>query len=212
MEPRITAYRMSKPQVTETGITANQLSGRAIGAIFFSGFGALWITLALYVKEILTVDRIIGVAATLAALLLTAFWLIRQSQRFPRLPENKAMCRAFHRINGAQWIAVFVVSFSFARLHLDAYVLSAITAIVGIHMFPLAKLFRYPLHNLTGAALVAWASASVLVVPVEHLQGVTAIGTGILLWISAAVTLALASKLAMQSTAVQSASQNSLCN
>jgi hypothetical protein len=31
--------------------TANQLSGRAIGALFFAGFGALWLLLALYVRE-----------------------------------------------------------------------------------------------------------------------------------------------------------------
>ncbi len=202
-------FRMT---MTEPGITANQLSGRAIGAIFFSGFGALWITLALYVKEILTVYRILGVASILAGLLLAAFWLIGQSRRFPKLPENKAVSRAFNRINGAQWVAVFVVCFAFGRLHLEAYMLSAITAIVGIHMFPLAKLFRYPLHNLTGAALVTWASASVLFVPVEQLQGATAIGTGILLWISAAITLALASKLAMQPAAAQPTGQNSLCN
>jgi hypothetical protein len=59
-------------------------------------------------------------------------------------------------------------------------------------MFPLAKLFRYPMHYVTGAALVAWASASVLLIPAEQLQGVTALGTGILLWVSAAITLAMA--------------------
>jgi hypothetical protein len=75
---------------------------------------------------------------------------------------------------------------------MDSYVLSAITAIVGIHFFPLAKLFRYPLHNLTGAVLVVWASATVLLIPTDHLQGVTALGTGILLWASAAITLTLA--------------------
>lgn len=195
--------------------TANQLSGRAIGSIFFSGFGALWIGLALYVRQTLTIDLTIGIGAGLAALLLTAFWLLRRSKHFPKLPEDKAMSRAFNRVNAMQWIAIAVVSFSFARLHIDAYVLSAITAIVGIHLFPLAKLFRYPLHNFTGAALVAWASASVLFVPVDHLQGVTAIGTGIILWISAAVTLSLAVKLANNPTngptSNQSPSQNGLC-
>ncbi len=191
--------------------TANQLSGRAIGSIFFSSFGALWIALALYIKQTLSIDLAIGIGAGLAALLLTAFWLMRRAKRFPRLPEDKAIGRAFNRINAIQWIAVAIVGFTFARLHIDVYVLSAITAIVGIHMFPLAKLFRYPLHNVTGAVLVAWASASVLFVPTDHLQSTTAIGTGIILWLSAAMTLALAIRLSIQPTNNQSSSQNGLC-
>ena len=191
--------------------TANQLSGRAIGSIFFSGFGALWIAIALYIKQTLSVDLAIGIGAGLAALLLAAFWLMRRAKLFPRLPEDKAMGRAFNRINAIQWIAVAIAGFTFARLHIDIYVLSAITAIVGIHMFPLAKLFRYPLHNLTGAVLVAWASASVLFVPADHLQSVTAIGTGIILWLSAAVTLALAIRLSIQPANNQSSSENGLC-
>ena len=191
--------------------TANQLCGRAIGSIFFSGFGTLWIALALYIKQTLSVDLAIGIGAGLAALLLAAFWLMRRAKHFPRLPEDKAMGRAFSRINAIQWVAVAIVGFAFARLHIDVYVLSAITAIIGIHMFPLAKLFRYPLHNLTGAVLVAWASASVLFVPADHLQSATAIGTGIILWVSAATTLALAVKLSIQPTNNQSPSQNGLC-
>ena len=191
--------------------TANQLCGRAIGSIFFSGFGALWIGLALYIKQTLSVDLAIGIGAGLAALLLTAIWLMRRAKLFPKLPEDRAMGRQFSRINAIQWIAVAIVGFAFARLHIDVYVLSAITAIVGIHMFPLAKLFRYPLHNVTGAVLVAWASASVLLVPTDHLQSATAIGTGIILWLSAATTLALAIKLSIQPTNNQSSSQNGLC-
>jgi hypothetical protein len=171
--------------------TANQLSGRAIGSIFFSGFGALWFGLALYIKQMLTVDLAIGIGAGLAALLLTALWLLRQAKHFPKLPEDCSMSREFNRINAMQWVAIAIAGFTFARLHIDAYVLSAITAIIGIHLFPLAKLFRYPLHNITGAVLVAWASVSVLFIPTDHLQGYTAIGTGIILWISAAITLAL---------------------
>jgi hypothetical protein len=175
-----------------TTLTANQLSGRATGSLFFIGFGTLWLTLGLYLREIVSVGYLTGISIGLAVLLLTAFWLLRQARRYPKMPDDPARNRSFHRINAIQWTAVILVSFTFARLHIDAYVLSAITAIVGIHLFPLAKLFRYPMHNVTGAALVAWASASVLLVPAEHLQGVTALGTGILLWMSAATTLTLA--------------------
>ena len=196
-------------------VTANQLSGRAIGAIFFAVFGALWIGIALYVKQILTLDFAIGIGAALAALLLSAFWLLRQAKLYPKLPENRAMIREFNRINAIQWAVVAVVGVSFSRLHMEAYLLSAITAIVGIHLFPLAKLFRYPLHNVTGAVLVAWASASMLCVSADRLQGVTAIGTGIILWLSAATTLVIAARIALRphmgQTGNQPANQSNLC-
>jgi hypothetical protein len=172
--------------------TANQLSGRAIGSVFFAGFGALWIALGLYAKQRFNLATASWVALDLIVLLSTAVWLLRQAKRFPRTPEDPARNRAFNRINAIQWVAVAITAFAFARLHIDAYVMSAITAIVGLHMFPLARLFRYRMHYLTGVALVAWAAASAVSVPAEHLQGTTAIGTGILLWLSAFVTLVIA--------------------
>ena len=81
--------------------------------------------------------------------------------------------------------------------------MSAITAIVGLHMFPLARLFRYPLHNLTGGLLVAWAAVSVALVPVAEMQGTTALGTGMILWASAALTLAIALRASQQPAAAQ---------
>jgi len=172
--------------------TANQLSGRAIGALFFTGFGALWLLLSLYARQTLSLGTGLGVLLGAVALGWSAVHLLRQARRFPRLPDNPAMGRAFAWVNGVQWIAVSVVAFSFAKLHIDAYVMSAITAIVGLHMFPLARLFRYPLHHATGALLVAWAAASTLLLPADQLQGATALGTGLILWLSAAVTLAIA--------------------
>ncbi len=77
-------------------------------------------------------------------------------------------------------------------MHLDHYVMNAIALIVGLHFLPLARLFRYAPHYVTGAVMVAWAMATVWVVPAESLQSVTAMGTGLLLWLSAAATLGLA--------------------
>src|ERR1022692_148929 len=133
----------------ETMLTANQLSGRAIGAIFFSSFGAIWIVLALFARQNLTVAAVSCVVLGSATLLCAAFWLLNQSKKFPRIPEDPAQTRTFNRINALQWIAIGCVAFGLNRLHLDAYVVSAITAIVGLHLFPLAKLFRYPVHYAT---------------------------------------------------------------
>ncbi len=175
-----------------TNQTANQLGGRAIGALFFIGFGALWLLLSLYALQRLSAITISAVALGLLVLVLASLRLLRQAKRRPRVPNDPAMGRAFNRINAAQWIAVFVVAFTLNRLHQDVYVMNAITAIVGLHMFPLARVFRYPMHYATGTALVAWAVASVFLLPADQLQGIASLGTGIVLWLSAAVTLVLA--------------------
>jgi len=178
--------------------TANQLGGRAIGSMFFAGFGTGWLFLALAAKQRIRFVTVSGILVGMLCLLLGAFYLLRESKRWPRVPNDPAIRRAFGWINAAQWIAVFLVAFSFAKLRIDAYVTSAITAIIGVHMFPLARLFRYSLHYATGAVLVAWAAASAIFVPLDQMQGVAALGTGAILWLGAAVTLALAIPAARQ--------------
>ena len=169
--------------------TANQISGRATGALFFTAFGGIWLTLGIYVRGLVTPFTVLIISVGLAILFPACFWLMRRSKSFPTVPEDPEVSRTFRRVNIAQWLAIAVVAFAFDRLHFDAYVVSAMTAIVGLHLFPLARLFRYPMHHATAIALVLWAGIGLLVVPADQLQGTTAIGTGTILWVSAAISL-----------------------
>lgn len=182
---------------------ANQLRGRAIGSIFFACFGVGWLFLALTAKQQISPATVFSAMLGLVVLLLGAFTLIRAAKLRPIAPKDPAMGRAFTWINVIQWIAVAAVAFSFARLHIDAYVMCAITAIVGLHLFPLARLFRYPMHYVSGSVLVAWAIASATYVPVDQMQGTSALGTGVILWFSAAATLVLAFRSMRQSAIPQ---------
>jgi hypothetical protein len=179
--------------------TANQLRGRAIGSLFFAGFGALWIGLALYAKQVLTVANVSFMTLDLVVLVGMAFWLLREAKHFPSVAEDPNTDRKFNQINGAQWVAGGIAAFILARLHLDAYIPCAIAAIVALHMFPLASLFRYKIHYVTGAVMLAWAAASAILVPAQHLQGTSALGAGIILWLSAFTTLCLAFTAARRS-------------
>jgi len=172
--------------------TANQIRGRARGGLFFAGFGTLWIVLALYTKQVVTPLNLGLVSTNLALLLMAVFWLFRRSKSFATVPQDAAVNRAFNRINIAQWAAIFVVSFSFNKLHWDDFALSAIAAIVGLHLFPLAKLFHHRMHYATGVALLAWAVVSAVFVPRDQILGTTSLGTGILLCVSSWITLLLA--------------------
>jgi hypothetical protein len=180
-------------------ITSYEITGRAIGSIFFTLFGTIWIFLGLFAGQ-----RLNGVLITVcclipAALLYAAMTLFRSAQRFPLVPEDPAMKRGFNRVNLAQWIAVIAAVLVCNYLHRAEFIPSAITVIVGLHMFPLARIFRYPLHNVTGAALTLWGVVGAIVQPVELMQSTTALGSGIILWVSAAVTLVMA-HLAAKST------------
>lgn len=173
-------------------LTANQIGGRAVGALFFAGFGVLWLLLGLYAKERLSAVPVTMVVCGAVVLCVSALTLLRRAKGLPREADDPKIARAFKWINIVQWAAVAVVAFTFARLEIDAYVMSAITAIVGLHMFPLARLFWYRMHYLTGGVLVAWAAASVFLFTTDAMQGSTALGTGAILWLSALMTLGLA--------------------
>jgi len=171
---------------------ADQLRGRASGVIVTAAFGALWLLLALYALQLLSVAAAAGVVLGLAALVAAAVFLFREAKKWPRVPDDPAVGRAFGWINAAQWIVVAAAAFTLTKLRLDAYIPSAITAIVGLHMFPLGRIFHYRAHYRAGAILLAWAVASVVFVPIDNLQGLAAFGTGTILSCSAAVTFALA--------------------
>jgi len=177
---------------------ANQLSGRAIGSIFFACFGTGWLFLALAAKQIINPATVAGTLVGMVTLLLTAAYLLHRARRWPRVPDDPAIGRAFGWVNAIQWIAIAVIAFTLGKLHLDAYTPSAVAGIVGLHLFPLARLFRYPLHHATGVLLVGWAAGSAVFVPVAEMQGTAALGTGIILWLSAVVSLAVGLRVAGQ--------------
>jgi hypothetical protein len=64
-----------------------------------------------------------------------------------------------------------------------------IGAIVGIHFIPLGKLFKLPLYYWTGAAISLAAFGSLLISSSALSSAMCAGGTGMALWITAAVTL-----------------------
>ena len=169
------------------------LRGRATGVLFLSGFGALWFLLGLAASQRLSLPTACALAAGLVALVAGTVLLRRRSAALPptRLDpeEQRRAGRTFGRVNAAQWAAIVLIAVVLGRLHLDAYTPAAVTVVVGLHFFPLARLFRSPQHHVTGAALVLWGAVCLLLVPRDVLQSTSAFGTGAILWTAAAVTL-----------------------
>ena len=169
------------------------LRGRATGVLFLSGFGGLWFLLGLAASQRLSLPTACALAAGLVALVAGTVLLRRRSAALPPStldPEEQRQAgRTFGRVNAAQWAAIVLIAVVLGRLHLDAYTPAAVTVVVGLHFFPLARLFRSPQHHVTGAALVLWGAVCLLLVPRDVLQSTSAFGTGAILWTAAAVTL-----------------------
>jgi hypothetical protein len=72
----------------------------------------------------------------------------------------------------------------------------AIATIVGLHLFPLARVFRYSMHYVTGTLLVLWSAASVFKLSRDNVASIGALGTSAILLLSAAYTLTNAARAA----------------
>lgn len=180
-----------------TTALSQRLRGRAIGSLFFSTFGALWLTLAFSATHRLGFSLAAALLAYWLALVGASLLIIKRVGPIALSPAeallDKKRQRAFNIVNITQWIAIVIAILVLPQFHLETFVPSAIVAIVGLHLFPLARVFCYRPHYLTGAALLLWA-ATILARPLGVIEFETGLGAGLILWISATATLAVTLK------------------
>jgi len=174
-------------------MTIERKRGLGIGAVFFSIFGALWLTGAseLAYGRNVPLDWAIWVMG--AAIFLAALRVIRANKP----PKGDAATAAagarrgkiFMIVNVIQYGAIFIVSHILNRQGLGDWMIPGVMLIVGLHFLPLAKLFGYRPHYVSGAALVALA----LIYPFAGggpLDPLGCLGAGLILWGSAIFGLA----------------------
>jgi hypothetical protein len=181
---------------------AKAVSGRATGALFFIGFGSLWLSTGLSALHRLNSFSAVGVAIVAAALVVPAVRLLRRAGRLSQAnagsAEKAKAWRVFRVVNIIQWTGVVAAVILLNIFHLREFIVPAIATIVGFHLFPLARVFRYSVHYVTGTLLVLWSVGVVLAVPREKLPSLGALGTATILLVSAAYTLTIATRDARQ--------------
>ncbi|OUJ71982.1 hypothetical protein [Hymenobacter crusticola] len=175
--------------------TAEALARRATGALFLVVFGSGWLALGLAATHWLTLPTGLALGLAMLALVGTAGWVLRQTKPWrpqTRGPEEAAQARRqgrlFAFLGMGEGGAIFLVNKLLPQHGLAQYVLPAMALIVGLHFFPLARLFRYRGHYLTGGAMVLWTLGCLLLPPTMWQAGV-AWGTGAILWLSAGYAL-----------------------
>ncbi len=110
--------------------------------------------------------------------------------------RRRADGRRFALINAVQWVAIVLAVVAANVLHAPERIPSLIALIVGLHFFPLARLFRAPVYNLTAGAMCVAAVASFAMSGEVGAGFVTACGCAIL-WATAAYVLRAASRWAV---------------
>lgn len=181
-------YRV--PVTTEPSLAG---SGRAVGAIFFTLFGAAW--LALWYAQTGAGGPLGWLVIAAEALILLGFagWKYVGNRSAPAdtnaLADRRRANRVFKWANAAQWVLIFGVSEILSRFGHAAWIVPAVLGIVGLHFMPLGAVFRYRPHYITGGALITLAA----IYPVLAVQGPTdpvgLFGAGMILWASAAWAL-----------------------
>jgi hypothetical protein len=190
---------MQVGEAIQTGKTAEAISGRATGVLFFAGFGSLWLYNGISAMHRLNPISIAAIGVILAALFVPAVMLLRSMAKavHPGGPvESPDVKRTFFRVNMMQWAAIVAAVVLFNAIHKQEFLATVITFIVGAHLIPLARLFHYTAHYVTGGLLMAWATVVAIAFPSELMPSLGALGTAAILLGSAAFTLALAGRAA----------------
>lgn len=177
-----------------SGLNRRALVGLIAGAVVMFGFGILWLLLGLS-QSALPVWFFILVAGAGAALAVAIAVLRLRVSRLPRdaiapsaqeIVADRAIGRRFGLVFGIEAGAIFLAVVGLNAVHLPEYIPCAVALIVGVHFFPLARLFKAPVYYVTGALGCAIALAGCVVRDTGLRQEAVGLSFGLLLWATAA--------------------------
>ena len=161
----------------------------ATGSLFLAVFGTAWLCAGSLVAFGVSIPVLACIVAGGTGIVLMALRQLRIHR--PALaaqaetPERKRIERSFNRVNTAQWVSLVVVCGALATTGHGPWIPPAIMLVVGLHFFPLAVLFNYRWHHVTGAALVLLAITYPLLAPRGPESPIGLAGAGLILWASA---------------------------
>jgi signal transduction histidine kinase len=162
--------------------------GRALGAMIFSFFGAVW--LEIWDWRAGAGPAAFAVIALLGLTLLARAWL--RYRRFapalalePETPQKKRAARIFNIVNVGQWVVIVVLGNVLANLGLGKWVVPMAIVVVGLHFVPLAHVFRNRSHYALAAAMVGFAMLYPQLAPGGPADPVGFMGAGLMLWLGA---------------------------
>lgn len=162
---------------------------RSKGASILGGFGAAW-----FVAWLLQTHRVSPMKVTMIILggCIIIGAAILQLRRYRRLTSsslaNRTSLRAYGIISAVQWLLILTVAAMLPAIGLPEWFAPASILIVGLHFFPLARIFGDWLYSVTGLSLVLLALLYPFLAGPNSPVGL--FGAGAILWASAIIGLA----------------------
>lgn len=180
--------------------------GRAIGAVVLASFALAWTSWGMSVGVPTPVETSVTALACLGFLVLVGYAVVvyRRAASLPTghdIHRERQVGRRFGIIVAAEFIGLFVAAILLTRSGHPEPVPAVVCLGVGIHFFPLRRLFDVPLYDRTGTVLCVIAVATALLAP---LTGTPALWT-MLPGTGAALTLYSTSALLLNSAHPQRA-------
>jgi hypothetical protein len=152
------------------------LAGAALWLIAISFVFLTWSLLAIGTPIARWI--LIGSFVLVAVCIVTSIMLIRAALRLPvsnvpRTPEEQKIGQRFAWVFGAEMLAFAVVNSVLVVLGKYELLPSCDLVIVGVHFFPLAKIFRVPRYNITALLFCVILAVTLLAIPKQFEIGQT---------------------------------------
>ena len=168
-------------------------ANRAIGAMFFSLFGGAWLALGAVRALGLRWGWVALIACASFGLFFAAVAQFRKHRSAlaaeADTPSKRRADRVFTLVNAGQWVLIFLVGTVLNNTGHGAWFFAAAIIIIGAHFLPLARVFAYPPHYVTGGAMMLWGAGYPFLTRAGALNPVGCAGAGLLLWASALYAL-----------------------
>lgn len=180
--------------------------GACVGALILTMAGGAWSLAALIARAgTPAVEIVAAIVPTviLAALCIRRLLAIAGMPELDRSDETRAegarlgrrMGIMFGVVFAAEGVLIAVTSNLLARANRPLLIPVAVSAIVGVHFWPLGGVFRIPTYRVLALGLVAIAGGALLIPNEATRLFALGIGNAVVLWASAAAVIALHANL-----------------
>jgi archaellum biogenesis protein FlaJ (TadC family) len=168
----------------------------ARGMTFGTLFGMLWLLIPFQDNNLNGTPLILSVIF-LVLLIMGCIGLFHIAASMPKESKESAILdktersrtrKMFGLVFSAEFVLIGLGASILISKGLNDLVVPIIAIIVGVHFFPLARLFKAHVYNITGAAAVFAGLASFPVNTEPARQNFVGFSMGIILWLTAAYT------------------------